>query len=287
MASAQPRAEPGRRVARARRASGSASGLSQTRFRPSMPSAGDHGVAEAPAQLVLAHLHVEAQQPLEDPLGRRAAAAAALHRLAQALVAGHQARARPRPSRAPSSPRSPPSSPAGGSSAALRSGLDQRGQAALAERSRPAWRVRQRAAGRPRRAALDPHLHRVQVLADQAADRCSRSQGTPLNWTHVRDLVRATQPTKLSRSTSSSATALSRFGADEQQPRRHVGRRAATARTGPARALDDVAHHQARLGRERRVGAQPQRAGQRAREGEAARRAARPPARAVATASRG
>src|SRR4051812_21637255 len=43
-------------------------------------------VAELLAELVLAHLQVETEQALEDLLGRRAVAPAALHRVAQALV---------------------------------------------------------------------------------------------------------------------------------------------------------------------------------------------------------
>src|SRR3954471_20138600 len=47
------------------------------------PAAGDDGVAEALAVLVLAHLHVEAEQPLEQLEQRRAVLAAAVHRGAQ------------------------------------------------------------------------------------------------------------------------------------------------------------------------------------------------------------
>src|SRR3954447_16249081 len=44
-------------------------------------------VAERLALLVLAQLEVQPEQALDQPLGRRAAVAASVHRLAQALVA--------------------------------------------------------------------------------------------------------------------------------------------------------------------------------------------------------
>ena len=122
----------------------------------------DHRVAEHLALLVLAHLHVQPEQALDQPLGRRAAAAARVHRRPQLLVAGDRLgrdrvhdvlgvaldhrhrRLHARHQRA------------------LLLRLHQRGQPAVAEGLDQLRRVghrRQPAGG----AAVDAHLHRRQV----------------------------------------------------------------------------------------------------------------------------
>ena len=130
--------------------------------------AGDDGVAELLALLVLAHLHLEAEQPLEHALGCRPRPPPPLHRVAQACIGGKHARTRRRPSRARSSPRSRTSSPACGPEIALLARLDERQQATLAE---PLHQVRGRRQRRKPagRAALDPHLDGREVRAHQRA----------------------------------------------------------------------------------------------------------------------
>ncbi len=87
-----------------------------------------------------------------------------------------------------------------------------------------------------RRAAGDPHVDGLEVVAQQAAEVARAATGTPPNWNACTSSWIVTQRRKLSRSAPSVGGGLVQVGRHHQQPRAAGAAPAATARTGPARA---------------------------------------------------
>ena len=172
---------------------------------------GDDGVGEALAELVLAQLHVEAEQPLDHPRRRRAVAAPLVHRRAQLLVARDRALGDHvhHVLRVALDHRHRRLDPVHQRLLLLR--LDERREPALAERLDDPRRVgdrRHAAGGTP----LDAHLDASTRYSRSRPLMCSRSHGTPPNWCTWVSSWAQTQRPKAAASTSRSATALSRFG---------------------------------------------------------------------------
>ena len=200
-----------------------------------MPPRSTTRVAEGLAHLVLGELQVEAQQALDHALGRRAGAR-------DGAPSRRAASARSGIRRSPSESITCSEWPSITAMADCSCAITRRCSRVWISAARPPSRKRlheparigqrgQPAGG----AAIDPHLHGLEVLADQRRHVLAQP-GHALELEDVRELVRADPALERgSARRPCRSPRAAQVGRHEQQPRRAGRRPAATPRTGRAR----------------------------------------------------
>ena len=278
---------PARRPDRAARAaSGRAAGSRQTRSGPRCRRAPRRASQKALPSSYWASFRSSPSSRSTTRSGAERVLAAAFHGGAQRRRGPGSGARRASPSRAPSGPRST-------AMAACSFAITPRCSRVWISAASPPSRKRLHEPARVRQrrqpaggAAVDPHLHRLEVLAHERRHVLAQP-GHALELEDVRELVRADPALERARAPRPSRTPPAlRLGATNSS---RAGRSPARSETlvlaeHPVR---DVAHHEAGLRGHRGRGAHAQGARERAGERRAGRRAARPPGRAARRASRG